>query len=343
MTYSSASAAMGSSDTNGFSVTHSVITPRAILVLATRCSALDAPASCELLKQGLNDTYLLRAGKTRVIVRAYSARRGASEIAYELDLLIHLAAKDVHVPVPLAACDGSRSLRIRAPDGNRTVVFFSYAEGAPIAWSDAACCRLAGRALARIHAGADDFVSPHPRPPLDAGYLIDRPLQAVRPFLVHRPADLAYLEALGARLRARLTDEAAAGLDWGVCHGDFGAKNIYTRGAHDEAAVIDFDFCGEGWRTYDFAPIRRSTLDRQGQARWDSFLNGYSDVRPIRGKDLNAVMLFRGLRHLAMLGVFAQNVDVWGLAYLEERHLDQWLRFLRDWETQHLADRDRNA
>jgi Ser/Thr protein kinase RdoA (MazF antagonist) len=319
-----------------FPVMHSVIAPEALVTHVTRFFPVDAPATCELLKQGLNDTYLLRAGKTRFIVRAYSARRESSEVAYELALLLHLVSRGVRVSVPLAARDGRHESPIRAPEGTRSVALFSYADGAPMTWSEAAHCRLAGRMLARVHGASDDFVSPHRRRGLDVDYLIDAPLRAVQPLLAHRSPDLAYLEMLGSRLRAHLTHKADAGLEWGVCHGDYGAKNVHAGDAGDEATVIDFDFCGEGWRAYDFAPMRRSTQDRREERLWDAFVNGYSDVRPVRTVDLDAVMLFRGLRHLAMLGVLAENVDLWGMNRLEDRSLDKWLRFFRQWDAEYL-------
>jgi Ser/Thr protein kinase RdoA (MazF antagonist) len=317
--------------------------PSTILAHVTRFFPLKAPATCQLIKQGLNDTYLFSLRESRFIVRVYSASRVPSEIAYELELLVHLAGRDVPVPVPLTACDGSLGVTVGAPEGVRTIVLFSHAEGAQMALDKTAHCRLAGRLLARFHSAADDFASTHWRRRLDASYLIDGPLQAVRPFLTHRPADLTYLEDLASRLRARLTREANAGLDWGVCHGDFGAKNIHAGTAEEDATVIDFDFCGEGWRAYDFAPMRRATFDQAEGVRWDAFLNGYGDVRPIRSIDLDAVMLFRGLRQLAMLGVFAQHVDVWGIVPLEDRSLNRWLRFLREWDIQYFSGRDQKA
>ena len=316
--------------TSGISVVHSVIAPRTVLAHLTQYFPVRAPAVCQLIKQGLNDTYLIRLRDSRLVARVYGARRVPSEISYELELLTHLASRGVRVPSPLAAHDGSFASALPAPEGDRTIALFPFVEGAPLVWSDAAHCRLAGRLLARFHSASDDFGSSHWRRRLDADYLVEGPLRAVRPFLAHRPTDLDHLESLGARLRGSLTHLAAAGLDWGVCHGDFGAKNIFAGGDDAEATIMDFDFCGEGWRVYDFAPIRRATLDKKNGELWNAFLSAYGDIRPIRRVDLDAVTLFRALRHLSMLGVFARNVDMWGAV-----DLDPWLRFLRDWDNQH--------
>jgi Ser/Thr protein kinase RdoA (MazF antagonist) len=76
---------------------------------------------------------------------------------------------------------------------------------------------LPGRTLAAIHAALDDFVRRHARFCLDLEYLIDTPLAALRPFLVHRPDDWSYLKGFAARVRARAETVVRAGLNRGVC------------------------------------------------------------------------------------------------------------------------------
>jgi Ser/Thr protein kinase RdoA (MazF antagonist) len=326
----SAGNGVGAETAGPIAVVHSVVAPRTVLAHVTQHFPVSSSSTCQLIKQGLNDTYLMQLPDSRLVARVYGARREPSEIAYELELLTHVATRNVRVPAPLAATDGSFAVALNAPEGDRAVSLFPYVEGAPLAWRDAAHCRLAGRLLARFHSASDDFGSAHWRCRLDADYLIDRPLRAVRPMMAHRPTDLHDLEDLASRLRADLTRLADAGLDRGVCHGDFGAKNIFAGTADADATIMDLDFCGEGFRVYDFTPIRRATLGTKTEGLWDAFLSGYCDVRPIREVDLDAVMLFRALRHLSMLGVFAENVDMWGAV-----DLDPWLRFLRDWDTQY--------
>jgi Ser/Thr protein kinase RdoA (MazF antagonist) len=272
----------------------------------------------------------------RYVARVYRARwRTPSEIAYELELLGHLAARGVPVSVPIPARDSTLARTLPAPEGPRQLVVFSYAQGRPLAWGEAAHCRLAGRLLAAVHAAADGFASAHARRPLDLGYLVDAPLAALRPFLAHRPADWAYLEGLAGRLRAR-AEAAGAGLDWGVCHGDFGAKNIHL--ADDVSPVIfDFDLCGPGWRVYDLSFVQWVAMDQNSSAIWEAFVRGYAEVRPLGAGDLAAVPLFHALCHLASLGVFAENVAEWGILDMSDWLLDRELAFFRRWDAEHPA------
>ena len=190
--------------------------------------------------------------------------------------------------------------------------------------------------LAAIHAVSEDFVSRYARFRLDLEYLIETPLAMIRPFLAHRPDDWYYLQGFATRLYARATAAAGTGLDWGPCHGDFGAKNMHLA-TDGTVTVLDFDFCGLGWRLYDFAPVYRAALEQRRRAIWGAFLQGYTATRPIAAADLTAVPLFRVLRHLAMLGVFAENVAEWGILTLSARRLDGWMAFFRKWEAEHLV------
>ncbi len=318
-----------------FPVAHSVFSPEALLGEIATAYAIETPVTCQLLRRGLNDSYLLTTNSKRFVVRVFRARwRSPSDIAYELELLTHLAAKGVPVSVPLATRDGSLSRSLSAPEGTRQAALFTYARGRPFSWKEAKHSYLAGRLLAAIHAESEDFVSRHPRFRLDLEYLIDTPLSMIRPFLANRPEDWSYLQGLAARLRARVEAVARAGLDWGLCHGDFGANNAHI--AEDQIlTVFDFDFCGPGWRAYDFVMTRWGALDHDYRSIWDSFLKGYTEMRPWSEADLAAVPLFDTIRHVWGMGLRAGNARYQGTLSMSYGYLDHRFRTFRKWEAEH--------
>jgi Ser/Thr protein kinase RdoA (MazF antagonist) len=319
-----------------FPVTHSILATDALQTAVARAYPIDAPLKCQLLRPALNDTYLVTTHNDHYIARLYGAQwRTPSDIAYELELLTYLAGKGVSVAAPIAAREGALSSPLPTPEGTRRLALFTYAAGTPLAWSEEEHSYLAGQMAAAIHAGSDDFVGQHARFRLDLEYLIETPLAMIRPFLAHRPDDWNYLQGFAARLYARATTAAGTGLDWGPCHGDFGAKNMHLA-ADGTVTALDFDFCGPGWRVYDFAPVYRAALEQRKHAIWDAFLKGYTATRPIGAADLAAVPLFRALRHLAMLGVFAENVAEWGVMPISARNLDGWMAFFHQWEAEHV-------
>jgi Ser/Thr protein kinase RdoA (MazF antagonist) len=309
-------------------VTYSTLCPDALAAELVGAYELAARARCELLQRGLNDTYLVRAGGERYIARLYRAgSHTPAEIAYELELLLHLAGRGVSVSVPIAGRDGRLQRPLAAPEGARQLVLFSYAAGSPLAWEREEHSEIAGRLAARVHGAADDFACAHPRRPLDLEELVERPLAAVRPFLAHRPRDWGELVGIATRLGDRIAAAAEAGLDWGVCHGDLGAGNLHVT-EEGAATLFDFDFCGPGWRAYDLVAPWRMSAGTTG-ATWGAFLRGYQQVRGLSPMDRAAVALLDMAGRMSTLGLRATRAHHSGTARMADRYLDRVLSSLR--------------
>lgn len=255
-TISSATAASDPPGPGLLPVTHSVIASDALLQQVTRTYRIGEPRSCDLLCSASSDTYLLSAGDKLYVARVYRACwRSLPEIEYELALLVHLAAEGISVPVPIAQKDDALVQTLLAPERSRYLALFAYVEGTPASFQNANHAYLAGQAAARIHAASDGFVRPCTRSRLDLASLIDEPLKAIRPFLgSRRGAAWTYLEGLTARQREKAETALPPDLDWGLCHGDFGRKNLLVN-ASAGLTVLDFDHCALGWRIYDFTSI----------------------------------------------------------------------------------------
>jgi Ser/Thr protein kinase RdoA (MazF antagonist) len=315
-----------------FPVIRSILSPDALLQeIALRYSI--APVTCRLLKRGLNDTYLLVTNKNRYIVRAYRAGwRSQSAIQCELELLLHLARREVSVAVPIRAEDGTLFWSVSAPEGLRHLVLFSYANGSRVPWQSGDDAHKIGRVAGAIHCASDDFVSAYSRPAIDVEYLFEAPVVSIKPYLAHRPHDQEFLESFARSLRDRIAGTDA--LDFGVCHGDYGPKNIHADD-HGRLTVFDFDLCGPGWRAYDLALIQWVANDHDKRGMWESFLDGYSSVRTLSSTDLQAIPLFHAAAHLASLGLFAQNIGDWGSADMSDWLFDRELAFFRRWAGEH--------
>jgi Ser/Thr protein kinase RdoA (MazF antagonist) len=321
-----------------FPVTRSILSAEALQAEIARAYAVGTPVMCRLLQSGFNDTYILTTRDGRYIVRVYRARwRSLPEILYELELLEHVAARGISVSLPIAGKDGRLARPLRAPEGTRQLVLFSYAEGAHLSWDREDHSHLTGRVAGALHASSDDFVCRHARPELDLGHLIDAPLAAIRPFLAHRPDDAAYLEGFAARLRARAEAVVRAGLDWGFCHGDLSSNNIHLA-ADQTPTVIDFDLCGPGWRAYDIAAAQWTALYDKRSALLEAFLAGYGETRRLAVADVAAVPLFHGIHRLSSFGLHASNVADWGAWRVSDANLTKVLRTLREWDAEHLGE-----
>lgn len=323
-------------------VVHSILATTTLAAEIAPDYEIGQPVECRFLNQGLNDTYLVKTVDDSYILRVYRLNwRSLSDILYEVDLLTHLGRRRAPVSVPIARRDGRFSRIMRMPEGNRHAVLFTYARGDPPAWPpDEAYCRLYGSAAAEIHSGLDDFSSDHERFPIDLDYLLDRPLQAILPFLQNRLDDAEYVRGLADRLKERVTLLDGA-LQQGVCHGDFHGGNCHV--SDDKALTFfDFDCCGRGWRAFDIATFRwGAKLNGADEKIWSAFLEGYTARRALSEVDREAVPLFVLIRHIWLLGLHTANASDWGAGWLNKRYFDRGLKFLRDWEADQLGSDQR--
>jgi Ser/Thr protein kinase RdoA (MazF antagonist) len=316
-------------------VTYSILSAEALLERIACAYAIGAPVSCQLVRPGSNDTYFVTTEEDRFVARVYGTGwRSLPEISYEVDLLRHLAARGVGVSSPIPGRDGNLARALQAPEGRRYLVLFTRAPGTPLSWDEEEHCQMAGEAAARLHAASDDFRSRHARFRLDLDYLLEAPLAALRPFLTHRPDDLIHVERLAAQLRARAADAICSGLDWGVCHGDLGNRNIHV--TEDGAlTVIDFDLAGPGWRAYDFVAAQWLASYEGRAPVWEAFVRGYRERRPLAAADLAAVPVFHGISRLWTVGLDARNAARWGTLPMSDYYLDNYMRSLREWDDEY--------
>jgi Ser/Thr protein kinase RdoA (MazF antagonist) len=316
-------------------VTYSILDADALAALVEKSYEIAKPLSCELLLPSMNDTYLVAGANERRILRVYRASwRSADDVTYELNLLMHLGARGVHVALPIAARDGRLWQPLAAPEGARYIALFTYAGGEPLAWENLDHCRAAGRLLADIHTSSGDYIGSNARAALDAAHLVDRPADMLQPYIAHREDDAAYLAGFAERLRSRL-NAVAGELDWGVCHGDFGGGNVSINESGPTA--FDFDLCGPGWPAFDLAAIRLLAVSKKMPGIWDAFIEGYQQRRWLTAADLAAATMFCPVHRLWRLGLQASHVQEWGVLRVSDSVLDRELTFFRTWEAEELA------
>jgi Ser/Thr protein kinase RdoA (MazF antagonist) len=171
-------------------VTNSMLSVDALKRIVTSSYDLGNILEVRFLHFGLNDTYLVRTQKLeKFILRVYRhGWRSGSDVAYELDVLIHLRQKGVSVSVPIPQNDGQLMRELLPPEGVRFMVLFSFAPGQTINYDEFQSSAY-GRAVAQTHNAMQDFSSPHQRFELDLEHLLETPLRIIRSFLEHQSDD----------------------------------------------------------------------------------------------------------------------------------------------------------
>lgn len=328
-----------SASVEGMQVARSLLDPHAVAEVVRSAYALDRVTDAVLLRRFVNDVYLLTDEDCRYIFKVYRpAWRDIPPILWEVDLLAQLSRQGAPVATAIPRADGRSVTVIQAPEGERYAVLFGYAEGEkPREPFTADLYYRFGHAAGLVHERSADFVSPYPRRPLDLATLLDKPLQALEPFLAGRPDDWTYVVNLARRLRRGITDLAGAGLDWGPCHQDMTLDNVHVT-ADGRVTFYDFDSGGPGWRSLDFQGIYDHAMyNRNGH--WDAFLAGYSEVRSLSDADLAAIPYF--VLAYAFWGTHADIIrSQWdGVSFLDDEYFDHRMGssgWWRQWEAKHL-------
>jgi Ser/Thr protein kinase RdoA (MazF antagonist) len=271
---------------------------------------LEPPVACRLLRSYTNDVYEVRSRDRRFVLKVYGLGwRTEAEARYEVALLRHLFARGLPIAGPVPRCSGDPLGTLEATDGCRLAVLYEWAPGdKPEPPFSPMLYRAFGRAVARMHTLSDDFVTAHPRRPLDLDLLIHEPLALAVPLLTRR-GDREFLRKIAEEVKQRIAALAPDGLDWGPIHGDATLDNRHVT-PDGEITLYDFDSGGPGWKAADLQGWAAGSAEYC--ERWDAFQQGYQSVRPVRPADLQAAP------YLTVVW------DIWGIRIdLENRILRQ--------------------
>ncbi len=304
---------MGISQQTVMPVSYSLLAAHALMSEVAHAYSVK-PQQCLLMRSWVNDAYLIVTAASRYVLKVYRfGWRSPEDVAWEVDLISHLAARGAPVAPAIPRRDGGMVTAVRAPEGTRSMVLYAYADGAkPLPPFTPELYGYFGRATATIHRASDDFVSRHWRTPHDLNYMVDQPLAVIRPHLAHRPADWNVVVEIAAIVRSRIESLAARGLDWGPCHGDVTLDNLHVTDDH-RIIFYDFDSGGPGWRASDPYGV----FATRPPERWEAFLAGYTEIRPFGPVDRAAVPYF------------VMTDEIWGLA----QNISNWSRWSGLWMT----------
>lgn len=289
---------------------------------------------CQLITATLRDVHLVTTSQQRFVFFVYRhGHRLPEQIEAEWHLVAQLAAHGVPVAPAVPTRDRNLIISFDAPEGIRYGVLTTFVAGQHLRQRPSTpATRTYGRHIATIHMVADAMPDSLNRPSIDIAALIDQAVASAETALIDRPDAVAYLQTCATRLQTRLHPKLAsfpkAAPMYGIIHGDVIRANALV-GDDGKVTVLDFDFCGIGWRAYDIASYLLTIRGTANEAEFaDAFLAGYTDIRALMPGEHAAIPLFEAVRAIFEIGTPAKYVDHWGSAYLYT-FLDQSLEKLR--------------
>jgi Ser/Thr protein kinase RdoA (MazF antagonist) len=234
-----------------FPAEYSSLSTNALLELVTTNYAVTGDASVLFLKRGFNDTYRIDAGESRFILRVYKhGWRNRENIETELKLLNYL--NDNGVSVSFAVADKKNELihTINAPEGERFVVLFTYAEGEQVKKLNAEQAFTLGASTGKMHALTENKTFGTTAQNYDIAVQFETTLTALQPVLKDHPEQYSYLKKLRDQFLETFNSIDKAQLSSGVCHGDLQAENFHID-ENEKFTFFDLDFFGAGYLVYD--------------------------------------------------------------------------------------------
>jgi len=289
----------------------------------------EGPLQCRFYVSGLHDNYLVEHDGRKFMLRLYRADwRSEAEVLFELELLDFLQGRQAPVAGPMCTRSGSLWAALESPEGRRMAALFHYAEGrAPEGSITAEECRHLGRAVAKTHQSAEDFVCKHVRPELEFTHLVEEPVALYARYLDSDAR--AYLEGLRARLRKawpRLPREAGV---YGPCTGDINSRNFHIT-AGRKITLFDFDQCGLGYRAFEIGKFASSIHHHANkQELLDAFLAGYQQMRQLGKGELESIPVYEMAAVIWVLGIAAKNIDRIGYKYTEKPYWGRKIEMLK--------------
>ncbi|MCB8980028.1 MAG: phosphotransferase [Ardenticatenaceae bacterium] len=298
-------------------------------------------ATCLFEYRGVNDIYRFTDGNLHYFFKIY-ARKDVDEtaVAAEVEIVNYLKLSGLSVAYPIPMQNGQYLLPIDAPEGMRYGVLFSDAGGASCddVGLDAAEIAEIGRLFSSMHMLLDVMPTTPQRWKLDDQLFLDRSIEILAAYnKINHQIDMSFLKSLVKEIKEHIQNNAR-NWNWGLCHGDMYTGNIHKR--HDgNLTIIDFDFCGYGWRAYDISPflgmfsagLDEAAADKR-KRRLESFLYGYETIGGLSNSEIEAVYkTFVPFRRIFNMGYLYDTLYyVWGNK-LRDDLIARDTKLLREW------------
>jgi Ser/Thr protein kinase RdoA (MazF antagonist) len=316
---------------DAFPVTNSILSAAHLAVYLQNVYKLPGDPECQLIRAGINHTYLV-SGVHTYVFRVYSLNwRTRKEITEEIYLLNKLKSGGIPVFYPVPDQNQNYIQCIPAPEGERYGVMFSYAPGEKKHNHSPETHFRIGAVLARMHQVTEKMQVN--RVTYAPAVLIEDALHQLKNFLPAATSEMQFLLSTRDYLLKELLPVNTTEIRRGVVHLDYWFDNINVT-ARNEITVFDFDFCGNGWLCLDIAYYIMQLYNvgkydaKAYQPTVESFMNGYESVMLISANEKRLLPLMGVSLYFFYLGIQCQRYDNWSNSFLTTDYLKRFINGL---------------
>lgn len=315
-----------------FPVTNSNLSATHIGLFLQEKYSLSQDTKCQLIKAGINDTYLVTDNSDKFVFRVYSLNwRSKTEIDEEIKLLNQLKENGIPISYPLLDKKSNFIQTLRAPEGNRFAVLFTFASGEKQHIISEETHFKIGQLMARLHKITNNLKLN--RIDYSAEIILIDSLKKVSSFLTNDTEEMNFMKLAQTYLLKEFENANTSQIRQGVVHLDIWFDNLNI--ANDnKVTIFDFDFCGNGWLCLDMAYyiLQLHNIEKYEpkdyQPKVDSFLKGYESITPISAEEKRLIPILGVSLYFFYLGVQCQRYDNWSNSFLSENYLKRFINGL---------------
>ena len=294
--------------------------------------SLSKDTKCQLVKAGINDTYLVIDNLDKFVFRVYSLNwRSKIEIDEEIKLLNQLKENAISISYPLSDKERNYIQILNAPEGDRFAVLFTFASGEKQHLISEETHFQIGQLMARLHKITHN--QKINRTDYTPKVILIDSLKKVSDFLKSDTEEMSFMKSAQTYLSKEFENADISKIRQGVVHLDiwFDNLNITT---DNQVTLFDFDFCGNGWLGLDIAYyiLQLHNIEKYEakdyQPKVESFIKGYESVTPISEEEKRLIPMLGVSLYFFYLGVQCQRYDNWSNSFLSENYLKRFINGL---------------
>jgi Ser/Thr protein kinase RdoA (MazF antagonist) len=315
---------------SSFPVTSSVLSSHHLSSFISEHYEVSNATTCQLLRSGINDTYLVTYQSTKYVFRIYSLDwRTLAEIEAEIDLLTELRDQGLSVSYPIPDRTGKFIHTLNAPEGSRFAVLFSYADGEKLHDVSVDTHYAIGQLMARFHQCT--LNRKLDRVVYTPEYLLIESLEKLYPFISKDCDEMGFMRDTQAHLLQLLRDVDSSKVRFGGVHLDIWFDNLNIS-ADNKVTLFDFDFCGNGWQALDvgYYIMQLHNVEKYESAAYqpkvDSFLKGYDCITPLHPEEKRLLPALGLSIYFFYLGIQCERFENFSNIFMSENYLKRFIK-----------------